>query len=250
MYGKVFQSMYTGSMYGAGATVWAVWTWILVHKDQDGFVEINPKFLAPMIGVEEEKVVFALDYLKQEDSKSRSPDEEGRRIILVGAYTYHVVNHQKYMDLKSLSDRREQNKQAKRRERSKKTDSQHTVSTCQQPSAVSAHIDKDIDKDKEKVTTPPTKIPKTKHGDFVFLSDGEFRKLVEKFTLTGTLARIERLDTYIGSKGKKYKSHYHTILAWAQKDTPEPDATAGTNGRTRELTEEEADKLLEPESHD
>jgi len=26
------------------------------------------------------------------------------------------------------------------------------------------------------------------------------------------------LDNYIGSKGKKYKSHYHTILNWYRRD--------------------------------
>lgn len=30
---------------------------------------------------------------------------------------------------------------------------------------------------------------------------------------------MERLNSYIGSKGKKYKSHYHTILSRAKKDS-------------------------------
>ena len=29
---------------------------------------------------------------------------------------------------------------------------------------------------------------------------------------------MERLSEYIQSKGKRYKSHYATILAWARKD--------------------------------
>ena len=29
---------------------------------------------------------------------------------------------------------------------------------------------------------------------------------------------IERLNNYIGSTGKRYKSHYHTILNWYRKD--------------------------------
>ena len=41
-------------------------------------------------------------------------------------------------------------------------------------------------------------------------------KLIEKFG-SDTKNWIERLNNYIGSKGKKYKSHYHTILAWDRK---------------------------------
>jgi len=29
---------------------------------------------------------------------------------------------------------------------------------------------------------------------------------------------ITKLNNYIGSKGKKYKSHYHTILNWSRRD--------------------------------
>jgi hypothetical protein len=38
--------------------------------------------------------------------------------------------------------------------------------------------------------------------------------------------KIERLNNYIGSSGKKYKSHYHTILNWSRNDPP-PRETAG-----------------------
>ena len=50
--------------------------------------------------------------------------------------------------------------------------------------------------------------------DFVLLNDDEYQKLVKRFGEEGTQERIERLNNYIGSKGDKYKSHYHTILVW------------------------------------
>ena len=62
---------------------------------------------------------------------------------------------------------------------------------------------------------------KTLFGDFVYLTTEEHTKLVEKFGETDTKDRIERLDNYIGSTGKKYKSHYHTILNWAGRDEKE-----------------------------
>ena len=55
---------------------------------------------------------------------------------------------------------------------------------------------------------------KHKHGEFkkVLLTDKEHSELLEKFGESKTKELIERLDGYVGSTGKSYKSHYMTIL--------------------------------------
>jgi phage replication O-like protein O len=70
-----------------------------------------------------------------------------------------------------------------------------------------------ISKEKESI--------KEKHENFVFLTLNEYGKLVEQFGEQGTKDRIKNLNMYIGSKGKKYKSHYFTILNWDRKDKKE-----------------------------
>ena len=62
-------------------------------------------------------------------------------------------------------------------------------------------------------------IVKEKFGEFenVLLSADELQKLKSKFGAE-TESYIERLSSYIASSGKKYKSHYATILSWTQKD--------------------------------
>lgn len=64
---------------------------------------------------------------------------------------------------------------------------------------------------------------KEKYLDFVFLTKNEHSKLVTKFGKSDTKDKIERLNDYLGSKGRKYKSHYHTILVWARKNEPTED---------------------------
>ena len=55
--------------------------------------------------------------------------------------------------------------------------------------------------------------PKKKFLEFVLLSDSEEKKLKE--TLGGAFdEHVKKLNNYIGSTGKRYKSHYHTILNW------------------------------------
>jgi len=71
--------------------------------------------------------------------------------------------------------------------------------------------DKDKDKGQDKVQD------KEKHMDSVFLTKEEHLKLIKKFGEEKTQEWIENLDNYIGSKGKRYKSHYKTILVWSAK---------------------------------
>lgn len=77
-------------------------------------------------------------------------------------------------------------------------------------------IDKEKDKEKEgereSVTEPRT------HQDFVLLKDPDFEKLVSTMGRFCVLDYIDRLNNYIGSSGKRYRSHYHTILSWWRKD--------------------------------
>lgn len=61
------------------------------------------------------------------------------------------------------------------------------------------------------------------YGEFknVKLTDNEYKKLEEK----NLLPYIEKLSSYIASKGKRYKSHYATILTWSRKENKKEDVT-------------------------
>ena len=64
------------------------------------------------------------------------------------------------------------------------------------------------------------KVYKEKYGEFnnVFLSIDELEKLKTSFGDQGTKTLIEKLSLYVASNGKKYKSHYATILNWERKN--------------------------------
>jgi phage replication O-like protein O len=61
-------------------------------------------------------------------------------------------------------------------------------------------------------------ISKVQYLDSVFLADGEYVKLVEKYGKDATGKAIEILNNGIMSKGYKYKSHYHTIIGWPMRE--------------------------------
>jgi hypothetical protein len=58
-------------------------------------------------------------------------------------------------------------------------------------------------------------------GEFVLLTDEEYDSLLkpEYFGSKALLERgIKKLDNYIGSSGKKYKSHWHVLKGWVLDD--------------------------------
>jgi hypothetical protein len=83
--------------------------------------------------------------------------------------------------------------------------------SCVTPPQVKIEV-KVKEKDKEK--------DKKIYMDFVLLTNKEHSNLLEKFGEDDLKEKITALNDYIGSKGAKYKSHYHTILVWARKDGP------------------------------
>ncbi len=119
MYGKFFASTFTGSMFGAGPDVFAVWGYVIANTI-DATIELNPQFLAAVIGMSEDRVQKAIVLLTSPDPRSRSQHEQGRRLVHESAYQYKVVNHAQYRALRNEEDRRAYNREAKRKERAVK----------------------------------------------------------------------------------------------------------------------------------
>jgi len=67
---------------------------------------------------------------------------------------------------------------------------------------------------------------KTKFLDSVYLTQKQYKNLIDLLGQKKADDMIERLDLYVGSKGDKYKDHYKTILNWLKRDedkTPQKD---------------------------
>ena len=63
---------------------------------------------------------------------------------------------------------------------------------------------------------------KVKHLEFVYLTNEEHKKLLTRYGDKNTRKLIADLNRYLGQSGKKYKSHYYTLLGFARRDnTPE-----------------------------
>ena len=98
---------------------------------------------------------------------------------------------------------------------------------------VTQTVTQNVNINKTKNQKPKTRnkkeINKESFGEFenVLLSEQELSKLKTRFGEDAN-SYIERLSNYIASSGKRYKSHYATILTWAEKDK-QSDKLGGGN---------------------
>lgn len=149
MYGKFFASTFSGSMYGSGANVFALWGYIISNA-VNGFVDLNPQFISPILGMSLSEVTAAIKFLCSPDASSRNKAEEGRRIIKEGQFQYRVVNHSIYRAIRNDDDRREYNRTKQREHRQRVKQHINDSQSLSAMSTMSAHTEAEAEADKKK----------------------------------------------------------------------------------------------------
>ena len=110
-YGKIFESVFTGSMYGSGPLMFATWAYVIAHCRPPGVVELNPRRMADQIGTTVEAIKAAIESLCEPDPDSRNSDQDGRRLVPMGGLQYRVVSFKKYREMRDADQRREYQRQ-------------------------------------------------------------------------------------------------------------------------------------------
>lgn len=157
MFGKFFASTFTGSMVGAGPDVFAVWGYVIANC-VDSQIEINPRYLAPILGCDIELVKAAVEYLCKPDEESRNKDNNGARLVYQTGFTYIVPSHRIYRNILNEDDRRDYFRKKKQEQRARQTMSNEvskTVKDSQRMSNMSTHTEAETEAEAE-TDTPPT----------------------------------------------------------------------------------------------
>lgn len=148
MYGKLFASLYQGTLRGQSDAI-LVFTNMIAFADAEGFVDKHPSAIADETGLTMERVQAAIAILMAPDLESRSPENEGKRLVLIDDHRnwgWVIVNHSKYRNIKSEADRRAQNRESQKRWREKRKQDCLRVSTRKQPSA---QVEEEVDANAE-----------------------------------------------------------------------------------------------------
>lgn len=141
MYCKLFASLYQGTLRGASHEI-LVFTNLLAHAGRDGVVDKHFRAIAEETGLTIEEVGTAITNLESPDPESRSPEEEGARIVRMDEHRvwgWKIVNYGKYRAIRNEEDRAEQNRLAQQRWRNKN-----------KPSSAESKPDKPMQKEREK----------------------------------------------------------------------------------------------------
>jgi hypothetical protein len=159
MYGKIFASLYQGTLRGRAHEI-LVFTNMIACADQTGVVDKHPRAIAEEIGLDIETTRRAIESLEAPDPESRSAEHGGARICKAfdnRAWGWQIVNYVKYRSIRSEEDRREQNRLAQERYRTKNKPPSAEVSNSKPPSAESKRDkpkEREREKEKEKDNTP------------------------------------------------------------------------------------------------
>ncbi len=172
MYGKIFDSMYKGTMYGHWEAI-VTFQQMIVLSDSDGIVDYTPIALSATTSIPIEIILKGIDILSSDDPYSRTPGNNGKRIELLDSHRnwgWKIVNHKYYRDLSSKEDKKEKDKiriALKREE--EKINKINNVADCRNVSQIVESVvnvaytntDTDANTEKEYIVqgcTPKTKV--------------------------------------------------------------------------------------------
>lgn len=121
MFAKVFFQIFESSI-SDDYLVRHVFMDLLVLSDEDGVVDKTPRAIARITNVPLEIVETAIEKLSAPDPESRTPDEDGRRIVLIDGnrnWGWRIVNYDKYRKIRDEEARRISNRSYKREQRAR-----------------------------------------------------------------------------------------------------------------------------------
>ena len=147
------------------------------------------------------QIKHCIEYLKHARQIATQKKTRGLLVTIIKYDFYQTLNNYYYAE--SQTERKTKGKQ--------KENKSHTI----------LKNDKNDKNDKKK----------REYAPLVFMTEEEHQKLLSELGDPLTKEYIKDLSLYLQSKGKRYKSHYATILAWHRKDEKE--------GKVRKPADEE-----------
>lgn len=94
MYGKIFESMYKGTLYGNWEAI-VTFQQLIVLADKDGVIDMTPPAIAAMTSIPLDIIKKGIEFLMAPDEYSRTTGEDGKRIVLLDDHRpwgWRIVN--------------------------------------------------------------------------------------------------------------------------------------------------------------
>ena len=114
---KLYETFWRGTLAKEGLHTRVLFLAMIQLADNEGILKESPANLADYAGMSVEEAEDALLVLQKPDPSSRTPDQDGRRVLDLGKNHWAVVNYSLY--IKPANDRSEYFRNYKQKQRSK-----------------------------------------------------------------------------------------------------------------------------------
>jgi len=242
VYGKLFASIYDGSMHGHWEAL-VTFQQMICLANRDGVIDMTPSALASRTSIPIEIIHAGIAHLLLPDPESRSPECDGRRIETIDvkrSWGWRIVNYDYYRKLASMEDKllADRERIARKREDEKAT-SDAGVAACRNPSksvAEVAHAEVEVEVEVEEeakkvlVSSKPKSLKKEHPLPEGFAVSPEVAVWAEKEGFTCLPKHLDWFVDWAISKGKVYvdwnRAFKNAIRGnWAKvTTTPDPQA--------------------------
>lgn len=133
MYGKIFEQMYDGTLAQKGPwQALVTFQQMIVLADKQGVVDMTADAISRRTTIPLDVIEIGITALMEPDAGSRTPEEDGRRIVLLSDHRdwgWRVVNYEKYAAIRSAEERREYHRLYARARKTQHDSTIPTVST-------------------------------------------------------------------------------------------------------------------------
>jgi hypothetical protein len=222
LYGKVFDSIYDGTLYGHWEAIVTMQQFIVLASP-DGVVDMTPQAIAARTSIPLDIITKGIKVLSEPDPYTRTPGEDGRRIVLMDEHRpwgWRLVNHGKYMRLRNMAQKREADRTRIAEKRNKNKD----VAIESQSVANVAHSDSDLDV-KNKANPPPDGGPIWKDSLAILTASGFSEKAARGFL--GLMCRDYAEEEIINAvKASMGKANVAAYIRGVLRERPKKGQTA------------------------
>lgn len=248
MYGKIFASLFTGSMRGKG-DLQLVFMYMLANASRDGVCDFMPQCIADATGKTIEVVQDSLRQLESPDNMSRTKTEDGRRIKRIDderPWGWVIVNYEMYRQIADRDAMRAIERDRKRKQRMSSMCPGQSQKVHELTASASASASSSLEEEggmqggKEHLLPEPKPKRKTWLTPFADLWElklggkmpfgqaaSELKSLVEQH---GSETVLQYLERYLDGTEARYVSlsrFSQTFGAWDGKHRSGPGAGAG-----------------------
>ena len=167
MYAKVFTSMYDGTLVTRGPwEALVTFQQLLILADKEGDVDKTPEVISRITTIPLDIIQKGIKALMEPDPYSRSPLEDGRRIVPINPsrpWGWKIVNYKEYRDMRSADERRAYMRKYHQEYRKQNKQNKHSVNTANNLHTVNpSYSDSEAFSEADSKKNPP--IPPFKKG--------------------------------------------------------------------------------------